>query len=76
MLNSTGEPIWAETARICSQFFLLVIFALCLVFIIRQAVTSPNVTERIEESAAQVAVPGKETIAAYIPANASTDTLS
>lgn len=30
-----------------------------LVFVIRQAITSPNVTQRIEEPAAQVDVPGK-----------------
>ncbi|KAI9321079.1 hypothetical protein BX666DRAFT_1914183 [Dichotomocladium elegans] len=53
----TGEPIWAETARIVCQVFLLFIFALFLAFVIRQAIYSPNVTQRIEESAAQVEVP-------------------
>lgn len=57
---STGEPVWAETSRIVSQIFLLLIFVAFLVFVIRQAITSPNVTQRIEEPAAQVDVPGKE----------------
>ena len=58
-LYSTGEPVWAETSRIISQIFLLLIFVAFLVFVIRQAITSPNVTQRIEEPAAQVDVPGK-----------------
>ncbi|KAI9497965.1 hypothetical protein BDB00DRAFT_755847 [Zychaea mexicana] len=52
-----GEPVWAETTRIISQIFLLFLFICFLVFIIRQAVNSPNVTQRIEESAAEVDVP-------------------
>lgn len=60
VLYSTGEPVWAETSRIVSQIFLLLIFVAFLVFVIRQAITSPNVTQRIEEPAAQVDVPGKE----------------
>ncbi|KAI9470033.1 MAG: hypothetical protein EXX96DRAFT_532376 [Benjaminiella poitrasii] len=53
----TGEPVWAETARIIFQIFLLFIFALFLAFVIRQAIKSPNVTQTIEESAAEVQVP-------------------
>ncbi|CDS11467.1 hypothetical protein LRAMOSA03730 [Lichtheimia ramosa] len=53
----TGEPVWAETSRIVSQIFLLLVFVAFLVFVIRQAITSPNVTQRIEEPAAQVDVP-------------------
>ncbi|CDH54374.1 hypothetical protein RO3G_02372 [Lichtheimia corymbifera JMRC:FSU:9682] len=53
----TGEPLWAETTRIICQIFLLFLFVLCLVFIIRQAISSPHVTQRIIEPAAQVDVP-------------------
>lgn len=46
-------------------------FALCLAFIIRQAVTSPNVTERIINPVAQVEVPGNAeftiTMAVIVP---------
>lgn len=59
---STGEPLWAETARIVCQVFLLFIFVMFLVFVIRQAINSPNVTQRIEEAAAEVDVPGKRSI--------------
>ncbi|KAG2225048.1 hypothetical protein INT45_003248 [Circinella minor] len=52
-----GEPVWAETTRMCCKVFLLLVFAACLAFIIRQAVTSPNVIQRIEESVPQVDVP-------------------
>ncbi|KAI9258033.1 hypothetical protein BDA99DRAFT_561472 [Phascolomyces articulosus] len=53
----TGEPVWAETTRIVSQIFLLFLFICFLVFVIRQAVNSPNVTQRIEDAAAEVDVP-------------------
>ncbi|KAI9253375.1 hypothetical protein BDA99DRAFT_519610 [Phascolomyces articulosus] len=53
----TGEPLWAETTRMCCKTFLLLVFIACLVFIIRQAITSPNVIQRIEEPVAQVDVP-------------------
>ncbi|KAI7848065.1 hypothetical protein BDC45DRAFT_524491 [Circinella umbellata] len=53
----TGEPVWAETTRIVSQIFLLFLFVCFLVFVIRQAINSPNVTQRIEEAAAEVDVP-------------------
>ncbi|KAG2204229.1 hypothetical protein INT46_008844 [Mucor plumbeus] len=53
----TGEPVWAETTRIVFQIFLLFIFAVFLAFVIRQAIKSPNVTQTIEESAAEVQVP-------------------
>ncbi|KAL9543139.1 hypothetical protein MBANPS3_008258 [Mucor bainieri] len=52
-----GEPVWAETTRIVFQIFLLFIFAVFLAFVIRQAIESPNVTQTIEESAAEVQVP-------------------
>lgn len=69
--SSTGEPLWAETARMCCRIFLMFIFALCLAFIIRQAVTSPNVTERIINPVAQVEVPGNAeftiTMAVIVP---------
>lgn len=54
----TGEPVWAETSRIVCQIFMLFLFVCFLVFVIRQAINSPNVTQRIEEAAAQVDVPG------------------
>jgi hypothetical protein len=53
----TGEPVWAETSRIISQVFFLFIFAMFLYFVIRQAVDSPNVTQRIEYATAEVDVP-------------------
>lgn len=53
----TGEPIWAETSRIVSQVFFLFIFIMFLYFVIRQAVDSPNVVQRIEYSSASVEVP-------------------
>ncbi|KAI8377308.1 hypothetical protein BD560DRAFT_367080 [Blakeslea trispora] len=53
----TGEPVWAETSRIASQVFFLFIFVMFLYFVIRQAVDSPNIVQRIEYSAAEVDVP-------------------
>ncbi|KAG1556680.1 hypothetical protein G6F47_006263 [Rhizopus delemar] len=53
----TGEPLWAETTRIVFQIFLLFIFTVFLVFVIRQAIESPNVTQTIEQGAAEVEVP-------------------
>ncbi|RCH94210.1 hypothetical protein CU097_006673 [Rhizopus azygosporus] len=53
----TGEPVWAETSRLVSQVFFLFIFIMFLYFVIRQAVESPNVTQRIESSTATVDVP-------------------
>ncbi|KAJ2964831.1 hypothetical protein NQZ79_g247 [Umbelopsis isabellina] len=52
-----GEPIWAETTRLTSQVILLFILVLLLVFIIRQVVESPNVTQTINYPAAAVDVP-------------------
>ncbi|KAI9312371.1 hypothetical protein BX666DRAFT_1866254 [Dichotomocladium elegans] len=52
-----GEPLWAETARFCFEVFLLFIFALCLAFIIRQAITSPNITQRTIVPASEVDMP-------------------
>lgn len=53
----TGEPVWAETSRIVSQVFFLFIFVMFLYFVIRQAIDSPNVVQRIEYSSATVEVP-------------------
>ncbi|OBZ88226.1 RING finger protein B [Choanephora cucurbitarum] len=53
----TGEPVWAETSRIASQVFFLFIFVMFLYFVIRQAVDSPNIVQRIETAAAEVDVP-------------------
>ncbi|KAG0167483.1 hypothetical protein DFQ28_005978 [Apophysomyces sp. BC1034] len=53
----TGEPVWAETTRIIFQVLFLFLFTVFLVFVIRQAVESPNITQRIENSAASVEVP-------------------
>lgn len=58
LIFSAGEPVWAETTRIVFQILLLFIFAVFLAFVIRQAIESPNVTQTIEESAAEVQVPG------------------
>ncbi|KAI9495036.1 hypothetical protein BDB00DRAFT_266955 [Zychaea mexicana] len=52
-----GEPVWAETTRMCCKVLLLFVFVACLFFIIRQAITSPSVIQRIEEPVAQVDVP-------------------
>ncbi|KAL0079999.1 hypothetical protein F4703DRAFT_1796332 [Phycomyces blakesleeanus] len=52
-----GEPAWAETTRIIFQIILLFIFTMFLVFVIKQAVDSPNVTQRIQNSASNVQVP-------------------
>ncbi|KAI8333090.1 hypothetical protein BC941DRAFT_401803 [Chlamydoabsidia padenii] len=53
----SGEPIWAETCRIVFQVFFLFIFTMFLVFVIKQVIDSPNVTQRIETAAAQVDSP-------------------
>ncbi|KAI8059101.1 hypothetical protein BC940DRAFT_314410 [Gongronella butleri] len=53
----SGEPIWAETTRIGFQVFFLFIFTMFLVFVIRQAIDSPNVVQQIEYAAAQVDTP-------------------
>ncbi|KAG2214245.1 hypothetical protein INT47_000801 [Mucor saturninus] len=53
----TGEPVWAETGRIVSQVFFLFFFVMFLYFVIRQAIDSPNVVQRIEYSTASVEVP-------------------
>ncbi|KAI8333639.1 hypothetical protein BC941DRAFT_380106 [Chlamydoabsidia padenii] len=53
----SGEPLWAETTRICFQIFLLFLFFIFLAFVVRQAVTSPNVTQNIQQPAASVDVP-------------------
>ena len=54
--------MWAETTRIVSQVLLILLFAAFLVFVIRQAVNSPNVTQKIEEAQAEVDVPGKRCV--------------
>ncbi|KAI9340365.1 hypothetical protein BD770DRAFT_330694 [Pilaira anomala] len=53
----TGEPVWAETTRIICQVFLLFIFCVFLAFVLRQAIESPNVTQKIQESVSDVQVP-------------------
>ncbi|OBZ81212.1 hypothetical protein A0J61_10739, partial [Choanephora cucurbitarum] len=53
----TGEPLWAETTRIVCQIFLLFIFFIFLAFVIRQAINSPNVTQKIVKSVPEVQVP-------------------
>ncbi|KAI7868837.1 hypothetical protein BDF14DRAFT_1788236 [Spinellus fusiger] len=53
----TGEPVWAETTRIVFQIFLLFVFTLFLVFVIKQSIDSPNVTQRIKKPASSVNVP-------------------
>ncbi|GAA5813905.1 hypothetical protein MFLAVUS_007393 [Mucor flavus] len=52
-----GEPVWAETGRIVSQVFFLFFFIMFLYFVIRQAIDSPNIVQRIEYPAASVEVP-------------------
>ncbi|KAI8582373.1 hypothetical protein K450DRAFT_228657 [Umbelopsis ramanniana AG] len=52
-----GEPIWAETTRLTSQVILLFVLILLFVFIIRQVIDSPNVTQTINYPAASVDVP-------------------
>ncbi|KAL0074760.1 hypothetical protein F4703DRAFT_1798774 [Phycomyces blakesleeanus] len=53
----SGEPVWAETTRIIFQVFFLFLFVMFLVFVIKQAVDSPNVTQRIEVASAEVETP-------------------
>ncbi|CAO3588672.1 unnamed protein product [Absidia cylindrospora] len=53
----SGEPLWAETTRLCFKIVLLFIFFLFLAVVVKQAVTSPNVTQTIQTSAAAVDVP-------------------
>ncbi|ORX53646.1 galactose oxidase [Hesseltinella vesiculosa] len=53
----SGEPIWAETTRIIFQILFIFIFAIFMVFVIRQAIESPNVVQRIETGVAQVDTP-------------------
>ncbi|KAI9285708.1 hypothetical protein BC943DRAFT_277566 [Umbelopsis sp. AD052] len=52
-----GEPIWAETTRLTSQVILLFVLIMLFVFIIRQVIDSPNVTQAINYPAASVDVP-------------------
>jgi hypothetical protein len=65
-LPRSGEPIWAETFRIVFQIFFLFLFTMFLVFVIKQVIDSPNVTQRIETAAAQVDSPGKLEIIIHI----------
>ncbi|KAF7727342.1 Acyl-CoA-binding domain-containing protein 5 [Apophysomyces ossiformis] len=53
----SGEPVWAETTRIVFQVVLLFLFTMFLVFVIKQSVTSPNITQRIVNPSATVEVP-------------------
>ncbi|CAO3699858.1 unnamed protein product [Rhizopus stolonifer] len=53
----TGEPFWAEITRIVFQIILLCIFTIFLVFVIRQSIDSPKVTQTIEAAADEVDVP-------------------
>ncbi|KAG1467225.1 hypothetical protein G6F56_004526 [Rhizopus delemar] len=52
-----GEPFWAEITRIVFQIILLFIFTIFLVFVIRQAIDSPKVTQTIEAAADEVDIP-------------------
>ncbi|KAI8080391.1 hypothetical protein BDF21DRAFT_418922 [Thamnidium elegans] len=52
-----GEPVWAETTRIIFQVILLFLFTVFLAFVLRQAIESPNVTQKIEEATSDVQVP-------------------
>ncbi|CAO3628351.1 unnamed protein product [Cunninghamella blakesleeana] len=72
----SGEPIWAETARIAFQIFFIFLFALFLVFVIRQAIDSPNVVQRIETAAAQVETPDIRFCFDGFPVAADTDPTS
>ncbi|SAL99254.1 hypothetical protein [Absidia glauca] len=53
----SGEPVWAETCRIVFQIFFIFIFTMFLVFVIKQAIDSPNVIQRIETASAEVEAP-------------------
>ncbi|KAI7870257.1 hypothetical protein BDF14DRAFT_1776492 [Spinellus fusiger] len=53
----TGEPVWAETTRIVFQIAFLFLFTAFLVFVIKQTIDSPNITQRIEKPTAQVETP-------------------
>ncbi|KAI7895716.1 uncharacterized protein EV154DRAFT_412968 [Mucor mucedo] len=53
----TGEPVWAETTRIIFQVLLFFIFIVFLVFVLNQAVSSPNITQKIVEPTGTVQVP-------------------
>ncbi|KAI7873939.1 uncharacterized protein EV154DRAFT_578509 [Mucor mucedo] len=52
-----GEPTWAETTRIVLQVILFFIFSAFLVFILLQAINSPNITQTIEKPVTSVQVP-------------------
>ncbi|KAI8989592.1 hypothetical protein BDB01DRAFT_718454 [Pilobolus umbonatus] len=67
----TGEPVWAETSRVIAQVFFIFLFALFLVFIIKQAIDSPNITQRIEKPSAAVEVPDVRFCFDGYPPNAS-----
>ncbi|KAI7873938.1 uncharacterized protein EV154DRAFT_430556 [Mucor mucedo] len=53
----TGEPVWAETTRIIFQLILFFIFTAFLVFVFRQVLNSPKITQTIEEPVGSVQVP-------------------
>ncbi|KAG2203124.1 hypothetical protein INT47_004931 [Mucor saturninus] len=53
----SGEPIWAETTRIILQVILFLIFSAFLVFVLLQAINSPNITQTIEKPVTSVQVP-------------------
>ncbi|KAG0187212.1 hypothetical protein DFQ28_006712 [Apophysomyces sp. BC1034] len=53
----TGEPIWAETTRLLSQFLLFFLFVAFFAFVIYQVLHSPNSTITISEPSASVQTP-------------------
>ena len=64
----TGEPLWAETARLVSKVILMFLFIAFFVFVIMQVLDSPKATFIVTEIAdnGQVTTPGMYCIYGYI----------
>ena len=56
----TGEPLWAETARLVSKVILMFLFVAFFVFVIIQVIESPKSTYIVTEvpEDGQVTIPG------------------
>ena len=57
-VRRSGEPLWAETARLLVRFILLFLFIAFVVYSIYRSVQSPVVVQEIREPTDIVRVPG------------------
>lgn len=58
LFHRSGEPLWAETARLLVRFILLFLFIAFVVYSIYRSVQSPVVVQEIREPTDIVRVPG------------------